>query len=135
MIVADASAVLELLLGTAAALDIQRRLFESGESLHAPHLLDLEIAQVLRRYVSGGELTPQRGKQALTDLADIPILRYPHDLFLSRIWALRHNATAYDAAYLALAESLAAPLITCDARLAATPGHRATIELVRTTHA
>ena len=64
MIVADASAVLELLLGTAAALDIQRRLFESGESLHAPHLLDLEIAQVLRRYVLVGELTPQRGKQA-----------------------------------------------------------------------
>ena len=131
MIVADASAVLELLLGTTAALDIQRRLFESGESLHAPHLIDLEITQVLRRYVLIGELTPQRGKQALTDLTDLPIIRYPHDLFLSRIWQLRHNVTAYDAAYLALAESLPAPLITCDARLAATLGHRATVELVR----
>lgn len=132
MIVTDASAILEVLLGTTAALDIQRRLFESGESLHAPHLLDLEIAQVLRRYVSGGELSPQRGKQALIDLADFPILRYPHDLFLSRIWALRHNVTAYDAAYLALAESLAASVITCDTRLAATSGYRVTIELVRT---
>ena len=135
MIVTDASAVLELLLGTTAAFDIQRRLFESGDSLHAPHLLDLEIAQVLRRYVLIGELTSQRGKQALTDLADLPIIRYPHDLFLSRIWALRHNVTAYDAAYLALAESLPAPLITRDVRLAATVGHRATIELVGTGHA
>ena len=131
MIVADASAVLELLLGPTASVDIQRRLLESGESLHAPHLIDLEIAQVLRRYVLIGEMTPQRGKQALTDLTDLPIIRYPHDLFLSRIWALRHNLTAYDAAYLALAESLPAPLITCDARLAATLGHRATVELVR----
>ena len=73
VIVADASAVLELLLGTTAAYDIQRRLFESGESLHAPHLIDLEIAQVLRRYVLIGELTPQRGLQALTDLGDLPI--------------------------------------------------------------
>lgn len=131
MIVPDASAVLEVLLGTAAAPEIQERLFAGRESLHVPHLLDLEVTQVLRRYVLGGELTPQRGKQALADLADFPILRYPHDLFLPRIWALRHNATAYDAAYLALAESLAAPLITCDARLAVMSGHRATIELVR----
>jgi len=94
--------------------------------------MDLEIAQVLRRYVLIGEMTPQRGKQALTDLADLEIFRYPHDLFLSRIWELRHNVTAYDAAYLALAESLPAPLITCDARLATTLGHRATVELVRT---
>ncbi|CAI8048624.1 Ribonuclease VapC9 [Geodia barretti] len=85
------------------------RLLESGESLHAPHLLDLEIAQVLRRYMLTGELTPRRGKQALTDLADFPIIRYPHALFLSRIWALRHNVTTCDAAYLALAESLPAP--------------------------
>jgi predicted nucleic acid-binding protein len=79
----------------------------------------------------GGDLTPQRGKQALADLTDFPILRYPHDLFLSRIWVFRRNATAYDAAYLALAESLAAPLVTCDARLAVMSGHRAIVELVR----
>ena len=135
MIVVDASAILELLLDTTAAPDIETRLFGTGESLHAPHLLDLEIAQALCRYVSVGELTPQRGKQALTDLADFPIIRYPHDLFLSRIWTLRHNVSAYDAAYLALAESLPAPLLTCDARLAAAPGHRTTVELVRTNRA
>ena len=132
MIVVDASAVLELLLDTRAASDVENRLLRTGESLHAPHLLDLEIAQVLRRYVSVGELTPQRGKQALTDLTDFLIIRYPHDPFLSRIWELRHNVSAYDAAYLALAESLPAPLITCDARLAAAPGHRATIDLIQT---
>ncbi len=135
MIVVDASAILALLLDTTAAPGIENRLLGTGESLHAPHLLDLEIVQVLRRYVSVGALTPQRGKQALTDFADFPIIRYPHDLFLSRIWALCHNVTAYDAAYLALAESLPASLITCDARLAAAPGHRTTIELVQTDHA
>ena len=131
MIVVDASAILELLLDTAAAPDIETRLLGTGESLHAPHLLDLEVAQTLRRYVSVGELTPQRGEQALADLADFPIIRYPHDLFLSRIWALRHNVSAYDAVYLALAESLPAPVLTCDTRLAAAPGHRASVELVQ----
>ena len=131
MIVVDASAILELLLDTPAAPDIETRLLGTGESLHAPHLLDLEIVQALRRYVSVGELMPQRGEQALSDLVDFPIIRYPHDLFLSRIWALRHNVSAYDAAYLALAESLPAPLITCDTRLAAAPGHRASVELVQ----
>ncbi len=132
MIVVDASAILELLLAATAAPDIENRLLGTMESLHAPHLLDLEVAQVLRRYVSAGELTPQRGRQALDDLGALPIIRYPHNLFLSRIWALRHNVTAYDAAYLALAESLPAPLVTCDAQLASAPGHRATIELVQT---
>ena len=131
MIVADASAVLELLLGSRVGSEIERRFFESGESIHAPHLLDLEIVQVLRRYALAGQLSAHRGGEALADLADLPIVRYPHDLFLSRIWELRHNVTAYDAAYLALAESLPGPLITCDARLAAAPGHRATIELVQ----
>lgn len=135
MIVVDASTVLELLLGATTAPDIQTRFFEPGESLHAPHLLDLEIAQVLRRYVLNGELAPRRGKQALTDFADFPIIRYPHALFLPRIWALRHNVTAYDAAYVALAESLPAPLITCDTRLAAASGHRAIIELLQTNRA
>ena len=131
MIVVDASAILELLLDTAAAPDIEARLFRTGESLHAPHLLDLEVAQTLRRYMSVGELTRQRGEQALTDLADFPIIRYPHDLFLARVWALRHNVSAYDAVYLALAESLPAPLLTCDTGLAAALGHRARVELVQ----
>jgi predicted nucleic acid-binding protein len=68
--------------------------------------------------------------EALEDLADFPITRYPHTPLLSRIWELRHNVTAYDAAYLALAEALPAPLITRDAKLAAVAGHRARVELM-----
>lgn len=75
-------------------------------------------------------MTPQRAQAALNDLADLPLNRYPHDVFLFRIWELRHTLTAYDAAYLALAEALAAPLVTCDARLASAPGHRAWVELL-----
>ena len=129
LIVVDASALLALLLNTTEASDIEKRLVRASGSLHAPHLLDLEITQVLRRYVSIGQLTPQRGKRALANFADFRIIRYPHYPFLPRVWALRDNVTAYDAAYLALAESLPAPLITCDARLAAAPGHQAVIEL------
>ena len=82
------------------------------------------------RYWNAGELDDERGAQALDDLADLPIHRYPHDLLLPRIWELRANLTAYDAAYVALAEALGAPLLTRDARLAAAPGHEARIEVV-----
>jgi predicted nucleic acid-binding protein len=130
VIIVDASAILEVLLITQAAQSIENRIFSTTETLHAPHLLDLEVAQVLRRYCASEQMTPERGHQALRDLADFPIIRYPHDLFLSRIWELRHNVTAYDAVYIALAESLSAPLLTRDARLASAPGHQASIELV-----
>jgi predicted nucleic acid-binding protein len=114
VIVVDASAAIELLLNTAAGIRISARLLSSGETLHAPHLIDLEVAQVLRRYARSGELDAGRGAQALDDLADLAINRYPHDVFLPRIWELRHNVTAYDAAYIALAEALDAPLVTRD---------------------
>lgn len=130
MIVIDASALLEVLLNTSAGSVVARRLFTENETLHAPHLLDVEIAQVLRRYAMTGELTPTRGLQALEDLADWPLTRYPHDLLLPRIWELRHNVTAYDAAYIALAEALSVPLLTRDAGLASAAGHHAQIELV-----
>ncbi len=104
------------------------RLFGSGETLHAPHLLDLEIAQVLRRYALGGGLTAGRVREALDDLADLRITRYPHDLFLPRVWELRHTVTAYDAVYLALAENLDATLVTRDRALARARGHRARVE-------
>lgn len=130
MIVVDASAVLELLLQSPDAAQVEARLFDSPNALHAPHLLDLEVAQVLRRYERAGQLTAERGGQALADYDGMLIRRYPHTLLLERIWELRANLTAYDGAYVALAERLGAPLVTRDRRLAATPGHRAVIELV-----
>jgi predicted nucleic acid-binding protein len=130
VIVIDASALIEVLLNSSAAPKVRERLFGHGDTLHAPHLLDLEVAQVLRRYTVSGEMTVERSEQALEDLADLPLNRYPHDIFLRRIWSLRRNLTAYDAAYLALAEALDAPLITRDAALARVPGHRAGVEVL-----
>jgi predicted nucleic acid-binding protein len=129
VIVVDASAAIELLLNTAAGVRISARLLSSGETLHAPHLIDLEVAQVFRRYARSGELDAGRGAQALEDLADLAINRYPHDVFLPRIWELRHSVTAYDAVYIALAEALDAPLVTRDAALASA-AHRARVEVV-----
>jgi predicted nucleic acid-binding protein len=130
VIVVDASALLEVLLNTRDADRVSDRLFASGETLHVPHLIDLEVAQVLRRYAASGVLTADRGAQALQDLTDFPLIRYPHDPLLPRIWELRHNLTAYDAAYVALAEALGAPLVTRDAALAGARGHSATVELL-----
>ena len=130
MIVVDASALLEVLLLTPAAKAVEDRLFAPHQTLHAPHLLDVEIAQVIRRYAANGDIDDERGRMALADLADLPLRRYPHDFLLPRIWDLRNNLTAYDAAYVALAEALDAPLLTRDRRLAAAAGHHAQIELV-----
>lgn len=129
MIVVDASALIETLLVTKTGSAVERRLLSPEESLHAPHLIDVEVTQVLRRYSALGNLSHERALQALDDLASFPIHRYPHDVFLPRIWELRHNVTAYDAVYLALAELLAAPLVTCDAKLAASPGHDVLVEV------
>ncbi len=128
MLVIDASAVLELLLRTPAAQAVEVRLLEPGQTLHAPHLLDVEVAQVVRRYAAGGEIDAERGRLALADLAALPLRRYPHDILLPRIWSLRHDLTAYDATYVALAEALDAPLLTRDRRLAAAAGHLARVE-------
>lgn len=129
MIVVDASALLEVLLATGFAPEIGRRLFGPGESLHAPHLIDIEVAQVIRRYAAGRELDADRGREAIEDLGDLPLARYPHEPLLGRIWGLRANLTAYDAAYVALAEALQAPLITRDAHLAASARRSVTVEL------
>ena len=130
MIVIDASALLEALLRTPAAKAVERRLFEQRQTLHAPHLLDVEVAQVIRRYAAAGELDAERGRAALADLADFPIRRYPHDFLLPRVWELRNNLSAYDAVYVALAEVLNAPLLTRDRRLAAAARQHSRVELV-----
>jgi predicted nucleic acid-binding protein len=130
LIVVDASALIEALLDASGGSRATERLFDPGETLHAPHLIDVEVAQVMRRYSRSGEIDAVRGMQALDDLHDFPIARYPHHPFLRRIWDLRHNVTANDATYVALAEALAAPLLTRDAKLASSTGHDARIELI-----
>lgn len=121
MIVPDASVILEVLLRTADSEWIEQRLFESAQSLHAPHLLDLEVAQVIRRYCRSGEFDPHRGSEMIADLADLPIERYPHQPFLQEIWSFRDHLTAYDAAYVVLAQVLGATLLTRDRRLVNAP--------------
>lgn len=130
MIVLDASAVVEWLLRLRRARQVEERLSRLDESLHAPHVIDVEVAQVVRRLAGIGAVSPSRGRQALEDLADLDLVRHPHDVLLPAIWRLRDNMSAYDGAYVALAEALDAPLLTLDARLAAAPGHTARIDLV-----
>jgi predicted nucleic acid-binding protein len=130
VIVPDASVLLELLLRTAAGRKLEDRLLVPDVTLHAPHLLDVEVAQVTRRYARKGELSEDRGGELLDDLARLPLERYGHRELLPRIWELRANATAYDAAYLALAETLDAQLLTRDRALASVPGCGARVEVV-----
>ena len=130
MTVVDGSAVLEVLFNTRGAAKVLDRISAWGETLHAPYLIDLEVAQVLRRFSATGEIDPGRGLEALQIFADLPLTRYEHVPLLPRIWELRHNLTVYDAAYVALAEALGAPLVTRDSKLAAFGGHSAIIELV-----
>lgn len=129
MIVLDASAVIELLLRTATGKRVARRISARGQGLHAPHLVDVEVLQVLRRWEAHGALSPVRAAEAVADLSELDVRRHPHDVLAPRIWELRANVTAYDAAYLALAEGLRAPLLTTDGRLARAPGHHATVEV------
>jgi predicted nucleic acid-binding protein len=129
LIVIDASAAIEFLLQGPAWRAVAARIAPPDEALHAPHLLDLEVAQVLRRHAQSGAIDAERGRRALELLADMDVARHGHDILLPRIWELRGRVTAYDAAYLALAEALAAPLLTLDRRLARVGGHRARIEV------
>ncbi len=130
MIVLDASALVDLLLNTEPGVRLARRVRSSRVTLHAPHLIDLEIAQTLRRYVRQGDIEEERAQIALQHLAVLDLNRYAHSDFLPRIWALKENVTAYDAAYAALAEALGAILVTGDHHLAKAPGIRAEIEVL-----
>ena len=130
MIVVDASAMLEALLRRSDTAAVDKHLFAPDQTLHAPHLLDLEVTQVIRRYAAKGDFNGEQGAAVLANFADMPVRRYAHDFLVPRVWELRNNLTAYDAVYVALAEALDAPLLTRDRRLAAAAGHRAWIELV-----
>ncbi len=130
MIVLDASAALNLLLRGSDHPGLVDRILRSDETIAAPHLLDLEVTQVLRRFVMTGEVTEPRAREAIEDHLALGIVRYPHDGLLGRVWELRANCTAYDAAYIALAEALEATLVTCDRRLADVPGARTSVEVI-----
>jgi len=130
LIVIDASALIEVLLQTPAAASVEERIFGTRQTLHAPHLLDVEVAQVVRRYVLSGDIPEHDGSIALTDLADFPIQRYAHTVLLQRIWELRSNITAYDAVYVALAEALDATLVTRDRKLSASAASIVTVDVV-----
>lgn len=130
MIVVDASAILEVLLQSEKADAVSGAIDRAGGIGHAPHLLDVEILHSLRRLAARGEVTERDAAAVVRDLPLLPLNRYSHRELAERVWTLRHNLTSYDATYVALAEVLGFPLLTCDAKLAGSPGHRAAIELV-----
>ncbi len=130
MIVVDASAVAEFLLQTELGMRVEERLLEEYEELHAPHLVDVEVISALRRLVQAGQVRASRAEEAIEDLGLLRIVRHGLDL-AARAWQLRKNFTPYDAMYLALAESLGAPIVTCDGPFGAAPGHSARIEVIR----
>jgi predicted nucleic acid-binding protein len=130
VIVLDASAAIELLLNTPLGERVWERLDREGETLHAPHLLDVEVLHVVRRLRAAGTLGERRAAQVLGDLSELAVVLYPHRDLLARAWELRDSVTASDAMYVALGEALDAAVVTCDARLARAHGHRAVVEIV-----
>jgi predicted nucleic acid-binding protein len=131
VLVVDTSAVLDALLADSPPSGLVERLARDGD-LHAPHLIDIEVLHALRRLHARGELSDDRAADARADFRELVLTRYPPSGLSDRIWELRDNLTAYDAAFVVLAEVLAAPLVTCDAGLASAPGHAAEIELFAT---
>ena len=130
MIVIDASAALELLLQTQKGMAVGDLALTTHERMHAPHLIDIEVTQTLRRLTLGKNLTVKRAEEALVDFSMLAVERHEHRSLMNRVWELREGLTAYDAVYVALAEALDAPLLTCDARLSRAHGHRARITVV-----
>jgi predicted nucleic acid-binding protein len=133
MLVVDASAVTELLLGRAGGDTVAEELRLHDFDVHAPHLLDVEVLSALRRLVASGDASAERAAEAIADLLALPLDRHGHDALVPRIWELRENLTTYDATYVALAEAVAdegAPLITADARLARAAGALSRIRVI-----
>jgi predicted nucleic acid-binding protein len=126
----DASALIELLTRTDRGRRVEARVLRPSDSVHAPALIDVEVAQVLRRYVLSGQVPEHWARMALDIATAFPMTRYLHEPLMKRVWDLKDNVTAYDAAYVALAEALRAPLVTCDARLARVAGFSTAVELI-----
>lgn len=125
MIVLDASAALSGLLNAGPARESL-----AGEQLHAPHLVDSEVASGLRRHVASHRIAADEGWAALDAWRRLGLTRYPMHGLLERVWDLRENLSAYDADYVALAESLGCFLVTADARISRAPGARCPITVV-----
>jgi predicted nucleic acid-binding protein len=130
VIVVDASVVVDLLLDSQDAPLVAGRVLRPGRTLHAPHLIDVELASAVRRYAALRVVSAEQGERALDELQAMRITRYPHGPLLARAWQLRDTVSAYDAMYVALAESLGAPLVTRDRKLGRAHGHRAMIEVL-----
>lgn len=128
MLVVDTSAVLDVLVAEPPDPRLTERLRADGD-LHAPHLIDVELVHALRRLVHRDVLGARRADRARGDFRDLALVRYPHVDLVERMWELRDKLTAYDAAFIALGEALAVPLVTVDGRLGAAPGHRAQVEV------
>src|SRR3546814_667131 len=130
MIVLDTSAAVELPLNLPLARRVQDKLEDAEWIVHAPHLLTVEILQVLRRRVLAGITLLEDAEEARDLLGDLGIVYHDHVLLAERVWQLRENLTAYDAMYVALAEAVGGELVTTDARLANAPGHEASVALI-----
>jgi predicted nucleic acid-binding protein len=128
VIVVDTSATIGARLGQPDVPGLVDRIRGDGD-LHAPHPLDVEFQHALRRLVVAGALSDDRVADSRTDFADLAIVRYPHVALADRMWQLRHNVTAYDEAFLALAETLSVPLVTCDGRMGRASGHNTSVEV------
>ena len=125
MIVVDSSAALSALLHDGPARDLLGR-----EQLHAPHLIDVEVASVLRRGALDGTWTAAKGSRTLTTWGRLGVIRYGTHTLLPRVWQLRDNLTAYDAAYVALSEALGCALVTADGRMGRASGVRCPVTVV-----
>lgn len=131
MIVVDASLAVELVLQTPRGRRLAGRLLiDDPVDLHAPHLIGVEVLQALRRLARTGSVAAARSDEAMADFFALDIELHAHELLLPRAWELRANLTVHDAVYVALAELLQAPLLTCDAGIAKAPGIAAVVEVV-----
>jgi predicted nucleic acid-binding protein len=130
VIVVDASALVELILHTAAGRTVAARIADPAVGLHVPYLADIEVIQALRRLEHARDLDAGAASAAVDDYRALDLQRHAHEPFLGRVWEFRRNLTAYDAIYVALAEVLDAPLVTCDRRLARTPGLSIEIDVI-----
>jgi predicted nucleic acid-binding protein len=130
VIVLDASAVVDLVVEPRAVTRAIRARLQADPDIHVPHLVDAEVTNALRRKLLSGQLDPLRARRAIRRLTTMHLVRWQQTQLLGRALALRDQLSAYDAIYVAMAEATGATLVTRDARLARSTGHRARVELV-----